>query len=224
MESKSIVNKIKNIDLTKIEYDDNITGDDKQKKIKIWYNTQTFYIQTELVSVYNYDSSQYELCVTISDQMNNMFSLIDDDVRAYIKKIGLVKKLDLKNYKYRACAIETDEENIIKTCLTTDTLCYICTDKSKIKTETITNMLKKNEKIKLIIEIDCVLIDYAKKIINININLGQIGFQKKQPEIIKLHDYSFIESDKENIEETNNTESGESEEIESNADEAESDN
>lgn len=208
---QNIVLTRKTIDTTKIVYDDIIlTQNDQFAVAKIWYqpssdNMHSLLYQTTVLPVYSYDNKNGKFLLRLGkDNEQQILSEIDQLSINYIKTSGLLQKLSLSPKEVRYRTIVNDFNNKegermnsfeLKNALKTK---YYSNGIKKSKTlDDVESTLKKGVNVKVIIEIDGLIVDIKRGSIITNIILHQFRVEKIVPKKIELGEYSFLDSDNE---------------------------
>jgi len=168
---------------------------------KYYYNLKkklnTFYIQSEMLELHDkvIDNS---IIVISDDKIKNVMDNLDKLSLNYITKNNLKTKYNLQGYRYKTIVSESEslKSNIIKVLPNTNTLFFTNLKKNISQDECFQKINRgKIDKIKIIFQIDGLIIDNDKKSIFTNIIPSQILINEIIPEKIELVEYSFIDSD-----------------------------
>lgn len=209
----------KTIDTTKIVYDDIIlTQNDQFAVSKIWYqpsndSMHSLLYQTTVLPVYSYDNKNGKFLLRLNkNNEQQILSEIDQLSINYIKMSGLLQKLSLspKEVRYRTIVNdfnnkEGEQMNSIELKNTLKTKYYSNGIKKSKTLDDIENILKKGLNVKVIIEIDGLIVDIKKGSIITNVILHQFRVERIIPKKIELGEYSFLESEDDEEETANIT-------------------
>lgn len=194
---------------------DDFSTNENQTTSKIWYNDKeknnevvTLHIQTQLLKIFQVVDK--DIIITLNNQSILCFEKIDAFVLEFVKSTKILKKLELKNIKYKTITNTKNDTNtqnelsVIKLRLPNDKSFFIGKDRTSQSYDTIKQNLTTNNEVKLILEIDSIVIDHEKNIVFTNVLLKQLLLNKVPPKKIELFDYSFIDSENENINNSEN--------------------
>lgn len=166
---------------------------------KVWYknddlNSKSFFIQTNELEVHEVNDQYISFIVN----NENILSDLDNKAVKKIQESGLNKKYGIKRYKGIICEATDDNNlNIIRLKLTNTK--FYTNSKSGKSFNDVKQFIKKGTKMKIIFEVDKIVIDLTNKIMFTNIILNQAKL-KLVPQKLVLSEYSFIDenSDSEN--------------------------
>lgn len=201
---KSTILKIENVDIKKIVYDNaNLTDKGNFVVSNIWYNNKTLHslnIQTPYLKVYRFlDGS----VILLPDKITEDFlENLDKQTRIFIKNTGLFKKYSLQNFRYKALINEMDgvDKNVLRVRIrneTKPTIFFSSKTKIPMNYNDAKNIFFKVDNLKIILEIDKMIIDLKNSIVSTNIIARLVLLHEIVPKKIELTEYSFIESDNE---------------------------
>jgi hypothetical protein len=209
---KNSIVRYAKVDTTKIVCEDFTEANNAKLAIsKVWYqesagtSPHTFFIQTSNLKVYEVkNDSKNEYISFILDDSN----VGDEMDKLFVQKVkdsGLIKKYGLKNVIFKSIIGGADSDNSVN-------LLRLKTEKAKFYTNNkvaksfseVKHLIKSGSVLKLIFEVDKIVIDTSKNIIFPNLILSQAQI-KLTPQKIELSEYSFVEDELEEEEQKNNT-------------------
>jgi hypothetical protein len=205
-----------NVNIEKLIYDDFILTDNKQYAVsKIWYQKNessqphTLYVQPLKLKVYEV-TKVGDIILLLSEEDGKLFENIDELSVDIAKSSGVTKKFAMKDVKYKTIVNEIEIElspqkktkiNALRLKIingSKGTKFYI-NDRDPKSIEDIKKLLVKDVEVKVILEIDTLIVDLKNNIIFTNIILKQALIKKMKPLKMELSEYSFIDSDNEQV-------------------------
>jgi hypothetical protein len=203
--NKSNILKIENVDLKNIVYD-NVSMTDKGNFVisNIWYNNKnnlhSLNVQTPYLKVYRFlDGS----VILFPDKKTEDFlENIDKQTRFFIKNAGLFKKYNLQNFRYKALINEMDgiDKNVMRIRIHNEkkpTIFFSSKNKVPMEYNDAKNIFFKVDNLKIILEIDKMVIDLKNNIVSTNVIARLVLLHEIVPKKVELTEYSFIDSDSE---------------------------
>jgi hypothetical protein len=214
----STVLKYNNVNLKKIMFDEFVMTNSGQYIVsKIWYQSsesdypKSTHVQIPLLKIDEVTKSDNIVLNTDAD-ITSFFDKIDQMALEFLKKSGVTKTYGLKNVKFVQIVKEINKANelnvnknvlklkIMKNISKSNTKFFVMGTRSSSDFVNVRNMLTVNAKIKTIVELDGIVIDIMKNEIFVNVILRQVLIEKVKPLRVDLIEYSFIDSDEENVE------------------------
>jgi hypothetical protein len=204
------VQNFSNVNFKNIIYDDIAKSNNNRFLVsKMWHfdnktkNIQTLNVQTQYVKIYKLIQSD-DLLLIPDDDIFNFMENLDKLTYNYINDNNLVQKYNLQNYKYKTLIgeLENPHMNILRLKIMKEknpTLFFSSKTKNILNYTNAKNIFPKIDEVKIIIEIDGLIIDTEKKVLTTNIIARQILLKEKQPHKIILTEYSFNDSDEEKL-------------------------
>lgn len=212
MQSNStFILKYGSVDLSKVTYDEFVESEDKQIMVsKIWYQKdevsrpQTFYIQVQDLKVDEVKSGN--MMAILSD--STLFSQLDKKSLEVAKSKSVSKKFGLKNPKYKPMITEMSDTNnnsfdALKLAISDGsnggktTQFFVGKNKISKNFDEVKGLLKAGTNVKVILEVDGLMVDTKHNNIYTNIVLKQVLVPMIVPLRLELSEYSFIDSDNE---------------------------
>ena len=197
---QSSIVKHNKIDVSKIVYEDFILANGEKHMIsKIWYqdneNIQphTFYIQTSVLKVHevNNDSILFALDNT------ELYDTLDKVILGKIKATEITKKCGLKKTIFKSITNDVpDNKNLTVLNFKIGNCQFFSNSTVPKKYADVKHLIKCGASMKIIFEIDKIIVDIKKNFIFTNIILTQAQI-KLTPNKIELNEYSFIDGDSE---------------------------
>jgi hypothetical protein len=205
------VQKVSEINLKKIVYDEIVrTKNDEFIIAKIWYmnnsKISTLNVQTSNTQIINFVESTNSLILNPLQDLKFFMENLDQLTCKFINDNQLVKKLGLVKYTYKTLISEMDTPNncvnVLSIKIATErrkTLFFSSKNKQIIEYGDVKKLFAalKIKDVKIIFEVDGMIIDIKKKRITTNIIARHILLNEIIPQKIELTDYSFIDSDDE---------------------------
>ena len=166
------------------------------------------FIQTSLLKIYDVTKTG-DLILSLGDGDCVIFEKIDNKSVEYVKSSGITKQYNLKNVTYKTIVSEVttdNSENINAWKLRimtgeNSTKFFINGNKKCLQYESIKDILTKGNCIKVILEVDGIIVDIKNNTILTNVIPRQILIQKMKPLKTNLIEYSFVDSDQSNSDE-----------------------
>jgi len=197
--------KYQNVDIKKIVFGNCLTTKNKDFIVaKIWYreNLQTpphtLHIQTPIMNINKIVNT--DVLLNQHPQFEELMESIDNLTLNYVKQTNMIHKYNLTNPNYKTLINEYENTNIFKLKIfnkTKPTQFFV--NKNEIDQELAKNILQHTNELKIIFELDGLVIDVKNNIIFTNIVARHVSLIELVPQKIELVEYSFIESDKEDI-------------------------
>lgn len=200
-----------NVNLSGMVHDDWSQTENKQYVVsKIWHQKndgeqpKSFFIQTTTLKLYEITKNGDLILELDNDKNTELFDNIDKSALNYAKSSGITKKYELKDVKYKAIINEIEltplkKINSLRLRIlegNKPTKFYL-SDKEPQNMNDIKKYLVNGTNVKVILEIDGLVVDLKTNIIFTNIILRQVLIKKMKPIRIELTDYSFIDSENE---------------------------
>lgn len=218
MATNNSVIKYSKVDTSKVKFDDiEKSANKKYATSKIWYcenkgSYKTLLIQSSLYKVYDVTENN-ELLLYVDNAQ--LFSQIDNASINYVKGNEVIKTLSLKNVSYKTIisTIDNNKTNLLRLPIIyghnniENTMFFTTKDKKSMTFKDIKDKNISLNNVKVIFEVDGLIVDIEKNSIFTNLILRQVMIQRPTPQKITLTEYSFVdsESQKEDTdEETNN--------------------
>ena len=203
---QSSVIKYNKFNSFKISHDELKFTKNKQMIIsKLWYNElnnipKNIHIQTSFLKINQlYDDN---IVLILTDETSKLFDDVDASSISFIKTNNILNKYNLVKPSYKALVHENThldkKVNCVRLKILNNTSFFIENKHEKKNLNDIKHLLNNNVDIKIIFELDSLVIDPSKNIIFTNVILRQVLIHKIIPIKVELSEYSFIESDKEN--------------------------
>lgn len=199
MQKQNFVVKCNEFNSDKMMFENFVeTNEGKFLVSKIWYNDnvksrpKSLLIQTTNLKVH--DNNNDYISLKIDDIV--IYNSIDNMVLNKIKKDGIIKKYGLKNPSYKSTVGEATNDtnlNVLRFNKINNTLFFVDTKESKSYDE-VKNLISSDSKLKIIFEVDKVVVDIAKNYIFTYVTLLQAQI-KICPHKIELSEYSFVDDD-----------------------------
>ncbi len=201
---QSLIVKHNKIDVKKIVYEDfTLASGDKHVVSKIWYqdneNTQphTFYIQTSALKVHEVNDESIMLVLDKTELIDNaeLFDKLDKLFLERIKKNEITKKYELKKTIYKSTSREASNNSNINVLEFNIGNCkFFSNDAVSKKFSEVKHLIKKGSSLKIIFEVDKIVVDIKKNFIFTNMILTQAQI-KIVPNKIELSEYSFVDEE-----------------------------
>lgn len=203
--SKAIL-KHNQLDVSKIVHDEFVELNKQYVMSKMWYQEtdssppQTCYVQTNFLKLNEVTDDS----LTVVAENKNLYEQLDDNSLQFVKSKNITKKYGLKGTKYRT--IITTPSDGSKDCIRLKiqngvsckpTQFFTGKDRTSKVHDDVKNLLKAGAEVKLIFELDGLMVDLKHNIIYVNILLKQVLIPKMSPVRVELVDYSFVDSDDE---------------------------
>lgn len=200
--------KYKNVNFQNIVYDDFVLASDKNHVVaKLWYKHEnveqphTFFIQTTPLKIYQVPENENDdLLVELNDI--SVFENLDLKSVEQVKFKEAHKKYGLIKPTYKSTLSTFEENRTLETLrLRIDHSKFFYKDKKPKKIQEIlkNKLLQKGMMVKLIIQIDSIVMNIEQNFIFTNIILRQVQIFPLLPKIVELSEYSFIDDDEEFI-------------------------
>ena len=195
------IQKISDIDTNNITFDEFVDCNNGSYIMsKIWIankqDLQTLFVQTSYLKPYNYAVNNITFLVDSASQI--FLEKLDELSIKYINKNNLVNKYNLKNFVYKTLVNETEnKDQVCRTRILENSVFFSAKTKQVIPNYNVPNEMPKVDMIKIIFEVDSLVVDMKKKAIFTNIIVKHFLLHKNTPKKVELTDYSFIESDNE---------------------------
>ena len=173
---------------------------------KIWYKcndnkqVQTLNIQTPYFKIHEIDDDKNSVILLPEKELEMFFDNLDSLTIDFIKT-NIVTKHNIKSISYRTIVNEIPNMNVFRAKIggkQKPPHFYLSKNKNRISYDEAINMLDHCEKVKLILEIDGLIIDFNKKIMYTNVVVRQMLISEIKPKKIELETHSFIESESDN--------------------------
>lgn len=215
MVSKSHILKTSSIDYSKIVYDElESSKNGKYVVSKIWYTSDdnvqpvTLFFQTDLVSLYEVTKSNDIILQLLGKEQESFFEKIDEMSLTYAKEKCVTKKYKMKDAKYKTIINEieiADDEKInalkLKASSETKHVHYFSMgNKTSKNFDDVKKLLTNGTKLKIIVEVDGLIIDVERNILFTSVILKQVFISKPKPLKLELAEYSFIDSESDHSE------------------------
>lgn len=173
---------------------------------KIWYKcndnkqVQTLNIQTPYFKIHEMDDDKNSVILLPEKELEMFFDNLDSLTIDFIKT-NIVAKHNIKGISYRTIVNEIPNMNVFRAKIggkQKPPHFYLSKNKNRLSYDEAINMLDRCEKVKLILEIDGLIIDFNKKIMYTNVVVRQMLISEIEPKKIELETHSFIESESDN--------------------------
>ncbi|ATZ80432.1 hypothetical protein BMW23_0378 [Bodo saltans virus] len=183
-----------------------VTNSNEYVIANIWYKNsipylhpQSLYIQSPSLQILSKTDNLTELLFTPDAKFEHFMNTIDDMTINFIKTNNLMVKYNLQNFRYKTLINEDDNAKIVfKTEIMNSNskrpTKFFFSNKKEIDKYTANQILSITKKIKIIFEVDALIIDFARKIMYTHIVPRHILISNK-PQKFELTEYSFIDSD-----------------------------
>jgi hypothetical protein len=221
MQASKTVLKQSAVDVNNYVYDELVVSENKQYVIsKMWYKpaktAMTSFVQTSKLEIFELTKSDELVMVFVESNANEFYEKLDHISLEFAKKSDLIKTFDMKNVQYRTTVnevqIREDQTiNMLKLKVlnaTKPTAFYFSNTKEKkeLKFNDVRELLVPGTEVRLIIEIDALVVDLINNRIFTNLNMRQVCITKRKPMKLELTEYSFLDSDNEDTssEQSNN--------------------
>lgn len=205
--------KLEDVDLRDVIYDNPIKTSSGEYIIsKIWHrpnkNTdpKTLNIQLPYTKVYKVSltNKTFDVILIPDATSEDFLENVDKLTWKFMKEKHLIHKYDLKNYKYKTLINELEYDdgkklNVIRIKVIQDkkkqTVFFSSKTKNIVELDDAKNIIQLVDNIKVIFELDALIIDVSKKLIMTNIIARHILLHELTPKKIDLSEYSFLDSD-----------------------------
>ena len=171
---------------------------------KIWYKdnkqVQTLNIQTPYFKIHEIDDDKSSIILLPEKELEMFFDNLDSLTIDFIKS-NIVTNHNIKGISYRTIVNEIPNMNVFRARIGSKQKpphFYLSKNKNRISYDEAINILDHCEKVKLILEIDGLIIDFNKKIMYTNVVVRQMLISEIEPKKIELETHSFIESESDN--------------------------
>jgi len=169
---------------------------------KIWYKhnkqVQTLNIQTPYFEIHEVIEDGNSLILLPESQLEAFFESLDELTINFIKSNNLITKYGLRNLSYKTTINDLDGLSVFKAKIVNKQRpphFYLAKNKQRIDHNNVDGVFENANRVKLILEIDGLIIDFAKKIMYTNVVVRQVLISEIEPKRIELETNSFIESD-----------------------------
>lgn len=201
---QNFVVKYNKVEPKKIIFEDFVTVNGGKFVVsKMWYHENakscpsSFFIQTSEIKVHDIDGD----CVSFEIDDSDVYNLIDTIVLNNVKQNSVVKKYGLKNPSYKSIVGEATNNkklNVLRFNKFSGAKFYTESKVAKSYDE-IKHLLSSGSMVKIIFEVDKIIVDVTKNYIFTYMTLSQVQI-KVVPQKIELSEYSFIDDDSESEE------------------------
>jgi hypothetical protein len=171
---------------------------------KIWYKdnkqVQTFNIQTPYFKIHEVADDKNSVILLPEKELEMFFDNLDSLTIDFIKS-NIMSTHNIKGISYRTIVNEIPNMNVFRAKFGSKqkpTQFYLSKSKTRINYDETIKILDHCEKVKLILEIDGLIIDFNKKIMYTNVIVRQMLISEMEPKRIELETHSFIESGSDN--------------------------
>ena len=197
--------KLSEINMEKIVYSQAIeTNDNKYIVSKIWYKgnnivPHTLNVQTPYLKLKN-DNCQEHIIVFTPKHIATYIDNIDRVTIKFMEKNDFINKYNLKGFRYKTLISEVDNNDIFRISIVNNRhpiLFYSSEVKCEISRDIVQSVLKNTEKIKIIFEVDGLIIDVKNHIMFTNVIARHVLIFGIRPVKVELTSYSFVDSDDE---------------------------
>lgn len=207
--SENLVLRHSNINENKILFDDLVLTPNKKYVIsKMWYQQNetsrpvSMFIQTSSLKIYE-TTKTGDIILVLDKNDSSVFEKIDGKSVDFVKSQNVTKNYNLKNVKYKTIVSEVTvgkDENInaLKIRVMTGenpTKFFVSGNKKCLSYDNAKSLLANGNNVKIILEIDGIIVDLQNNTILTNVIPRQILIQKLKPRKCNLSEYSFIDSD-----------------------------
>jgi len=208
--SSALILKHSLVNINKVIFDEmTLTPSKKYVISKAWYQENntcrpvSIFIQTSSLTIYDITKTG-DLVLSLSDNDCVIFEKLDNKSVEYIKSSGVTKQYNLKNVSYKTIVSEVstdDSKNINALRLRVmmgenPTQFFVNGNKKCLGYDEVKDMLIKGSNIKVIFEVDGVIVDIKNNTLLTNVIPRQILIQKMKPLKTNLTEYSFVDSDR----------------------------
>lgn len=213
MQRNNLVFKQSTLDTEKIVFEDfDLTDDEQYAVSKIWYQENnsaqphTLFIQPENLRVYEITKNN-DIILELLGNNYEMFEELDKLSVNVVKSSGVIKKYGMKDVKYKTIINELDTDSLKKNTkkinalrlkivsTNTNNTKFFVGDRLPKSIDDVRKLLTRGTEIKIIIELEELIIDLKNSTIFTNIILKQALIKKMKPCRAELCEYSFVESD-----------------------------
>jgi len=209
MQGTNLVLKQLDVNPQKIVFEDFNLTDDKQYVVsKIWYQENessqphTLFIQPTNLKIYEMMKTN-DIILELSDKDNNLFEALDKLSINVAKTSGVIRKYNMKDVKYKTIINEVDFDTTkkqinalrLKIINGDNHTKFFLNDRVPKSIDDIKKLLTRGTEIKVIIELDELIVDLKNNVIFTNVILKQALIKKMRPLKTALCEYSFVESD-----------------------------
>lgn len=174
---------------------------------KTWYQESesvaphTLFLQLQNLRVYDFKKNG-DLIIACDD--TNLLKMVDNMTVEFVKASGVTKTHNLSNLKYKPFlnTVEVDtptgqkKESMFKLRVMNNTTFHL-SNKQNQSQEEIKKLLTKDCSIKMIVELEGIMIDLQKSFIFANVVLRQVLINKVVPIRYELVECSFLDSEEE---------------------------
>jgi len=209
MQRTNLVLKQLNVNPQKIVFEDFNLTDDKQYVVsKIWYQENessqphTLFIQPTNLKVYEMTKNN-DIILELSDKDHSLFEALDKLSINVAKTSGVIRKYSMKDVKYKTIINEVDFDTPkkqinalrLKIINGDNHTKFFLNDRVPKSIDDVKKLLTRGTEIKVIIELDELIVDLKNNVIFTNVILKQALVKKMRPLKTELCEYSFVESD-----------------------------
>lgn len=182
------------------------TGDKKFVISKIWYRENpkvrptSLFIQTANLRVHEANENCLSLIITNFETYN----AIDTAVLKKIKQDSIVRKYGLKSPSYKSTVGESTNDknlNVLRFNKISNTKFFVDDHKTAKSYCDVKELINSETTLKIIFEIDKVIVDIAKNYIFTYMTLSQVRI-KIVPQKIELSEYSFLDDDSDKLDDS----------------------
>lgn len=207
---KNSIVRYAKVDTTKIVCEDFTEANNAKLAIsKVWYqdivgtSPHTFFIQTPDLKVYEVKNDSKDEYISFILDDSNVGDEMDKLFVQKVKDSGLIKKYGLKNVIFKSIIGGADSDKSVSLLrLKTEKAKFYTNNKTAKSFSEVKHLIKSGSVLKLIFEVDKIVIDTSKNIIFPNLILSQAQI-KLVPQKIELSEYSFVEDELDEEPETN---------------------
>lgn len=203
--NKNNILKMQIVDLKKIVFDSPSTTNNGNFIVSsMWYKREkelhTLNVQTPYMKVFKFLDSNQCVILLPDKETEDFFEKVDKCTQRFIIDNNLIKKYSLRNFSYKTLINEVDglDNCVLRTRICNEkkpTLFFSSKNKTPMEYNEAKNIFFKVDNLKIIFEMDKMIIDLKNKIIYTNIVARLIMLHEIVPKKIEISEYSFIDSD-----------------------------
>lgn len=192
------------------------TNDGKYIVSKMWYKgndmlSYTLNVQTPYLKLLKNNDCSENIMVSVPKTMAVHMDKIDRKTLQFIEDLDLIHKYNLKGIKYKTLISEVEDQDIFRIKIMSNnkrpTLFFSSDNKCEIKRDIVNHVLSHVDGVKIIFEIDGLIIDINNRIMFTNVIARHVLVSSIKPIRVEITEYSFIDSDEEKPNQENNVES-----------------
>jgi len=205
--STNAIFQLTDINFANIVFTDIIKSNKGYIVSKMWYTSvpntapHTLYVQIPYTKILRTDRNT-NLLLTPSPALENFMEQLDHVTINFIKAQHIREKynIDPKIFKYNTLITDVDGNNIFSIRIANDgkakgVVFFEEGNRVPIDRDVAMEKLRNTESVKLILQVDGLIIDLNKKLIYTNVSARYIEIKKIKPRVVELSGYCFIDDD-----------------------------